>query len=247
MVDAVDALEKFDEDVLARSFVPAVTDAVNRRVRVDHRTLRAPPAQISPAEATASGLSGSVVLATLAVPFDPAGERMAIDTAIETGARLVLVDVRTIPLAPTSLMLHGADGALLPHDDACPEVRATAQRAATLGVQTLLLWVGTRRPARALLEVTAEQSAALLVFAPDRRAIGTRRFRRTARAVRKRAGCLVWVTLDDPAGTAPAELSRSRRAARSGRRGTAAAFPRRSVRTARGRGTGSGRHPNSSG
>ncbi len=82
-------------------------------------------------------------------------------------------------------MLHGADGALLPHDDARAEVRATAQRAATLGVQTLLLWVGTRRPARALLEVAAEQSAALLVFAPDRRAIGTRRFRRTARAVRK--------------------------------------------------------------
>jgi len=136
----------------------------------------------------------------MAVPIDPAGERMALDTALETGARLVLVDVRAMPQAPMTTMLHGADGALLPHEDARDEVRASAQRAAALGVQTLLLWVGTRRPARALLEVAAEQSAALLVFAPDRNAMGARRFRRTARAVRRKADCLVWVTLDDRAG-----------------------------------------------
>jgi hypothetical protein len=171
------------------------------------RAMHATPEHISPVAERPSGPSGpagSVVLATLAVPFDPAGERMAIDSALETGARLVLVDVRAIPQAPMSIMLHGPDGALLPRDDARPEVRASAQRAAALGVQTLLLWVGTRRPARALLEVAAEQSAALLVFAPDRSAVGTRRFRRTARAVRRQAGCLVWVTLDDPAGSAAA-------------------------------------------
>ena len=136
----------------------------------------------------------------MAVPFDPAGERMAIDTALETGARLVLVNVRALPAAPMSMILHGADGALLPHEDARVEVRASAQRAAALGVRPLLLWVGTRRPAQALLEVAAEQRAELLVFAPDRGAMGARRYRRTARAVRRKAGCLVWVTLDDPAG-----------------------------------------------
>lgn len=162
--------------------------------------MHAAPDGIPPALATAPGPAGSVVLATMAVPFDPAGERMAIDTALETGARLVLVDVRALPQAPMTTMLHGADGALLPHEDARAEVRTSAQRAAALGVRTLLLWVGTRRPARALLQVAAEQSAALLVFAPDRGAIGARRFRRTARAVRRKAGCLVWVTLDDPAG-----------------------------------------------
>ena len=79
-------------------------------------------------------------------------------------------------------------------------MRESAQRAAALGLRTTLLRVGTRHPARALLEVAAEQSAGLLVFAPDRSAVGTRRFRRTARAIRRKAGCLVWVTLDDRAG-----------------------------------------------
>ena len=160
----------------------------------------AAPEPISPALAKPPGPTGSVVLATMAVPFDPAGERMAVDTALETGARLVLVDVSALPQAPITIMLHGPEGALLPHEDARAEVRASAQRAAALGVRTLLLWVGTRRPARALLEVAAEQRAALLVFAPDRGAMGARRYRRMARAVRRRAGCLVWVTLDDPAG-----------------------------------------------
>ena len=158
------------------------------------------PERIAPAPAKPPGPTGSVVLATMAVPFDPAGERMAVETALETGARLVLVDVRAMPQAPMTTMLHGADGAMLPHEDARAEVRASAQRAAALGVRTLLLWVGTRRPTRALLEVTEEQSAALLVFAPDRSAMGARRFRRAARAVRRKARCLVWVTLDDPAG-----------------------------------------------
>jgi Universal stress protein family len=140
------------------------------------------------------------VLATVGVPFDPAGARMAIETALESDARLVLVNLREMPVAPMTTMLHGADGVLFPHEEARAEVHATAQQAAALGVQTLLLRVGTRRPARALLEVAADESAGLLVFAPDRDAMRIRRFRRIARAVRRKAGCLVWVTLDDPAG-----------------------------------------------
>ena len=147
-----------------------------------------------------SGPARPVVLATLSVPFDPAGARMAIETALESGARLVLVNVRGMPVAPMTTMICGADGVLLPHEEARDEVRATAQQAADLGVQTLLLRIGTRRPIRALLDVAAEQSAGLLVFAPDREAMRIRRFRRVARAVRKGASCLVWVTLDDPVG-----------------------------------------------
>jgi nucleotide-binding universal stress UspA family protein len=159
------------------------------------------PERTQPVPATPPGVSGAVVLATLAVPFDPAGERMAIDSALETGAQLVLVNVRDMPHAPMTTMLCGPDGATFPHEEALDEVRASARRAAALGLQTLLLRVGTHHPARALLEVAADQSASLLVFAPDRGAIGTRRFRRTARAVRRKAGCLVWVTLDDRAGS----------------------------------------------
>jgi len=41
--------------------------------------MHASPEQLSPVVARPSVPAGSVVLATLAVPFDPAGERMAID------------------------------------------------------------------------------------------------------------------------------------------------------------------------
>ena len=158
------------------------------------------PERIQPGPTTPPGLRGTIVLATVAVPFDPAGERLAIDTALETGAQLVLVNVRDMPHAPMTTMLCGPDGTRFPHEEALAEVRASAARAAALGVRTLLLRVGTRHPTRALLEVAAEQSAALLVFAPERGAMGTRRFRRTARAIRRKAACLVWVTLDDRAG-----------------------------------------------
>ena len=160
------------------------------------------PERMQPVAATPRGVGVTIVLATVAVPFDPAGERVAIDAALETGGQLVLVNVRDMPHAPMTTMLCGPDGTTFPHEEARAEVRASAQRAADLGVRTLLLRVGTRHPARALLEVAAEQSAALLVFAPDRSAMPTRRFRRMARAIRRKAGCLVWVTLDDRAGRA---------------------------------------------
>ena len=64
------------------------------------------------------------------------------------------------------------EGLTLPHEEALDEVRATAARAASEGVETLLLRVGTRHPARALLEVVREQDAGLLVLAPDPAVIG---------------------------------------------------------------------------
>ena len=91
---------------------------------------------------------------------------MAIESARETNARLVVVNVRVVPIAPLSRNLLGVEGLTLPHEEALDEVRATAARAAGEGVDTLLLRVGTRHPARALLEVVREQDAGLLVLAP---------------------------------------------------------------------------------
>jgi|1185.fasta_scaffold278077_2 hypothetical protein len=139
-----------------------------------------------------------VVLATMGVPVAPAGERMAIDSALETHARLVLVNVRVVPVAPLSRYLLGVEGLTMPHEEALDEVRATAARAAGEGVETLLLRVGTRHPARALLEVVREQEAGLLVLAPDPDAIGPRALRRLARRVSATAGCLLWVAPDGP-------------------------------------------------
>ena len=134
----------------------------------------------------------------MGVPVSPAGERMAIESAVETGARLVLVNVCVVPIAPLSRSLLGVEGLMLPHESALEEVRATAARAAREGVETVLLRVGTRHPARALLEVVREQDAGLLVLAPDPAAMGPRALRRLARRVTARAGCLVWVAPDGP-------------------------------------------------
>jgi len=75
-------------------------------------------------------------------------------------------------------------------------LRATAERAATLGVKTELLRVTSRRPVKALLEVVRERDAGLLVFGPDLSLTGRLRFRTLARRVRSQADCLVWIAPD---------------------------------------------------
>jgi nucleotide-binding universal stress UspA family protein len=137
-----------------------------------------------------------VVLATLSVRVDPSAERMAIDSALEAGVPLVLVNVLRFRLYPTTLALVGPEGLNLPHEEDLEAVRATAARAAALGVKTELLRVTTRRPVQALLEIVAERDAGLLVFGPDLKLTGRIRFRMLARKLRRDAGCLIWVAPD---------------------------------------------------
>jgi nucleotide-binding universal stress UspA family protein len=134
-----------------------------------------------------------VLLATMAAPVHPSAERIAIDSAIEAGVPLLLVNLVSLPPYLTTLMLVGPEGTTFPHEEALDEVRATAQRASLLGVKTELLRVRTRHPATALLEVAQERDAGLLVLGPDARGL---RFWRTARRVRREANCLVWVAPD---------------------------------------------------
>ena len=94
-----------------------------------------------------------VVLATLSVRVDPTAERMAIDSAVEAGAAAVLVNLIPLPFYVTTLVLLGPEGTTLPHEEDLDEVRATAARAAELGVKTELLRVRTRHAVSALLEV----------------------------------------------------------------------------------------------
>ena len=75
-------------------------------------------------------------------------------------------------------------------------MRATASRAAQLGIKTELLRITSRRPVVALLEILGERDAGLLVFGPDLRRTSRRRFRSVARRVREQADCLVWVAPD---------------------------------------------------
>ena len=137
-----------------------------------------------------------VVLGTLSVRVDPTAERMAIDSAIEAGVPLVIANILRLRMYPTTLALVGPEGLNLPHEEDLDAVRATARRAAELGVKTELLRVRTTRPVTALLEVVTERDAGLLVFGPHLGRIGRRRFRRVARRIRKEANCLVWVAPD---------------------------------------------------
>jgi hypothetical protein len=137
-----------------------------------------------------------VVLATLSVRPDPSAERMAIDSALETGAPLILVNLLRLRNYPTTIALLGAEATTLPHEEDLDAVRATAARAAQLGIKTKLLRVTTKRPVLALLEVLRERDAGLLVFGPDLSRTSRRRFRSTARRVRAEADCLVWVAPD---------------------------------------------------
>jgi nucleotide-binding universal stress UspA family protein len=137
-----------------------------------------------------------VLLATLSVRIDPSAERMAIDSALEAGVPLLLVNLLPLRPYPTTIGLLGPERSTLPHEEDLDAVRSTAHRAARLGLRTELLRVTTRRPVRALLELARERDAGLIVFGPDLGLIGRLRFRAAARRVRRDADCLVWVVPD---------------------------------------------------
>jgi nucleotide-binding universal stress UspA family protein len=133
-----------------------------------------------------------VLLGTLSVRIDPSAERMATDSALETGARLIVANMLGLPPYPLTFML-APEYATLPHEEDLDAVRGTAARAAALGIPTELLRISSRRPVTALLELAREREAGLLVFGPDLSLTPRRRFRSAARRVRREAGCLVWI------------------------------------------------------
>jgi Universal stress protein family len=138
-----------------------------------------------------------VLLGTLSVRVDPAAERMAIESALESGAPLIIANVVRLPPYPTTMVLVGPSAAVLPHEEDLDAVRETANRAAALGLKVEHLRVATKRPVKALLEVVRERSPGLLVFGPDQSLIKPRRMRRAAKQIRDEADCLVWIAGED--------------------------------------------------
>ena len=95
-----------------------------------------------------------VLLGTLSVRIDACAERMAIDSALEAGAKLILANMLLLPPYPRTVML-APEYATLPHEEDLDEVRATASSAVALGIETELLRVSSPRPVRALIELAA--------------------------------------------------------------------------------------------
>ncbi|HLH64193.1 MAG TPA: hypothetical protein VKV27_00680 [Solirubrobacteraceae bacterium] len=133
-----------------------------------------------------------VLLVTLSARIAPEAERVAIESALETGARLVIANMLWLQPFPTTLVL-AREVATLPHEEDLDEVRATARRAAQAGIPTELLRISSRRPLQALVELVCERRPGLVVLGPDPGR--TPRWWRAlaARRIRTRTDCLIWI------------------------------------------------------
>jgi nucleotide-binding universal stress UspA family protein len=131
-----------------------------------------------------------VVLATLDVPFSEEATAFAIDSAVENGQPLVLLNVAEV--LPTAYTLLGYG--YIEREELQEALRKPAELARSLAVPVERLRVCSPHPVDALLEVVAERNPAVLVFGPDGAHLPSRRYRRAERAVRERAPCLVWTS-----------------------------------------------------
>jgi nucleotide-binding universal stress UspA family protein len=138
---------------------------------------------------------GPVMLATFAVPFDGDAARVAVQAAMETSVKLLVVDVVEQPFWPLATMFgHAA----LELDEDRQRIRDLAAQVSALGLEVEHLRVRSPRPVDALLEVAGERRAALLVLGPDPTRLKPRIFERFARRIRRRASCLIWIAGEGP-------------------------------------------------
>ena len=132
-----------------------------------------------------------VLLATLDVPFDHDAVVFAVDSTVEQGTRLIVVNVVERPPLPLSAIMGYDD---LPYTAEMAESLAEPVRLArSLGVEVTRLRVKSLHPIPAMLEVVAETDPGLFVFGPDRKRIMRLRYWRAARAIRSSITALVWM------------------------------------------------------
>jgi nucleotide-binding universal stress UspA family protein len=129
-----------------------------------------------------------ILLVTLDVPYEDEAIAFAVDSAVENGQPLVLVNVAEVLPTAYSLLGYG----YVEREDLQDALFKPVQLACSLAVAVERLRVCSPHPGDALLEVVAERDPGVLVFGPDRRHLSGRRYRRAERAVRERASCLVW-------------------------------------------------------
>jgi hypothetical protein len=149
---------------------------------------RAPRAPVPLPSAEAAGDHGAVMLVTLEAGFDPDAERIAVASALEGNLPLRLVDLVDMGISPCALLLGCRS---LSTDDERAAMRRTAQMASALGLDVAILHVRSPRPARALVQIVAEERPSLVVVGPSRI-----RDRRRLRGVVRQAcelSCLVWI------------------------------------------------------
>jgi hypothetical protein len=138
------------------------------------------------------GVAGSrpVMLVTFDVPFELEATELAIDAAVESGQRLIIVNAAQVPLGPVSLAM-GYE--YVGTDEVEDALRAPAALAVSLAVEVERLRLCSPRPIEALLELVAERAPGLLVVGPDRGRMRKRTYAKLTKRIRERAACLVWL------------------------------------------------------
>lgn len=131
-----------------------------------------------------------VLLATFDAPLSGEACRFAVDSAVESGQPLLVVNAVAVSVTRATLAL-GYDYITPPPVES--SLQAPAALAASLGVRVERIRLRSPHPIDALLELTAERDVGLLVLGPDPRAMRKRRYQRLVRKVTERSPCLVWV------------------------------------------------------
>ena len=137
-----------------------------------------------------------MLLATLQVRVDPSAERMAIDSAIEAGVPLLLVNLIRLPPFATTIILVGPEAHHAPARGGSRGGARHRQPRGRAGGEDGAAAREDERPVQALLQVASERDAGLIVFGPHLGRVGRMRFRRAAKRIRREATCLVWVAPD---------------------------------------------------
>jgi hypothetical protein len=130
-----------------------------------------------------------VLLATLDVPFADEATVFAVDTAVESGQPLVVVNAAEVLPTTWSLLGYG----YVEREDLQRELLKPAELAHSLAVDVERLRVCSPHPVDALLEVVAEHRPGVLVFGPDPERVRRRAYRRAVRKIVSQAACLVWL------------------------------------------------------
>jgi nucleotide-binding universal stress UspA family protein len=131
-----------------------------------------------------------VLLATLDAPVLAEASRMAVDSAVESGQPLLVVNAVEMALTRCALTF----GQLYITPPSVEEsLSAPAELANSLGVQVERICLNSPRPIDALVDLTAEREVGLLVLGADPGSMRRWRYRRCVRKVLERSPCLVWV------------------------------------------------------
>jgi len=130
------------------------------------------------------------MLVTFDVPVRPDAAAIAVDSAVESGQPLLLVNVVDLPIRPMTAS-WGSEVVVL--DDVDTSLREPAELAHSLAVAVERLRVVTPRPMKALLELVGERQPGLLVLGADASRMRRRAYRKAARTILEGAACLVWI------------------------------------------------------